>query len=261
MPRPSKGPQLYLRARAGAEAVWYIRDGKKLISTGCAARDHPGAERELASYLGKKHTPTRGERRLCDIPLEDVISIYVRDVIPKQSNQKAALGRAARLGVWWAGKTLADVNGFNCRAYADSRPSDGGARRDLQDLAAAITHHHSEGYHREKVKVPLPLAGKRRERWLTRSEIASLVWAAWTMREQMRRSHSDKMADRLPTRKRTGKHIARAIIMAYYTASRTGDVLNASFHAAAGRSYIDLDSALFFRLPPTRSRPTRDSRR
>lgn len=250
MPRPAKGPQLYLRDRKGAEAIWYIRDGKKLISTGCGIGDREGAERELERHLAQKHTPARGERRLCDIPVEDVISIYARDEIPKQSNKKAALGRAERLIEWWTGKTLADVNGHNCRGYADSRPSPGGARRDLQDLAAAISHHHEEGYHREEVKVPLPPAGKRRERWLTRNEIAKLVWAAWTMREQMRRSHSDKTADRLPTRKRTGKHIARAIIMAYYTASRTGDVLNASFHAAARRSYIDIDSALFFRLPP-----------
>jgi len=74
------------------------------------------------------------------------------------------LGRAERLIEWWADKTLADVNGFNCRAYVDSRPSPRGARRDLQDLAAAISHHHAEGYHREEIKVPLPPAWKRRER-------------------------------------------------------------------------------------------------
>lgn len=250
MPRPSKGPQLYLRERKGAAPIWCVRDGQKLVSTGCGVGNREDAERELARYLAEKYAPARGERRLCDILIADVVSIYVRDVVPSQSNIKAALGRAERLLSWWNEKTLADVNGYNCRAYADSRSSPGGARRDLQDLAAAITHHHAEGYHREEVKVPLPPAGKRRERWLTRKELAKLVWAAWTMREQMRRSHSDKRADKLPTRKRTGKHIARAIIMAYYTASRTGDVLNASFHAAAGRSYIDIDSALFFRLPP-----------
>lgn len=249
MPRPSKGPRLYLRQREGSQAVWTIRDGSTFISTGCADGDRAGAEAALGKYLSEKHQPARGERRLCDVQIADVLTIYARDVVPSQANQRAALGRVERLGLWWVDRTLADVNGRSCRAYADSRPSLGGARRDLQDLAAAIGHHHAEGYHREVVKVVLPPAGKRRERWLTRSEIAALVWAAWTMREQMRRSHSDKTAERLPTRKRTGRHIARAILLAYYTGSRIGTVLTASYHAGAGRSYIDLDSGLWFRLP------------
>lgn len=249
MPRRAKGPALYLRERQGAQAVWCIRDGSRLVSTGCGAGDRQGAERELGRYLAAKHEPARGERRLCDIPIADVLSIYARDVIPRQANKRAALARSERLIIWWGDHTLADVTGATCRAYAASRPSAGGARRDLQDLAAAIGHHHAEGFHREVVKVPLPPAGKRRERWLTRSEIAALVWAAWTMREQMRREHGNPEAARLPTRKRTGKHIARAVLMAYYTGSRIGTVLTASIHAGAGRSYVDLEAGLFFRLP------------
>jgi hypothetical protein len=34
---------------------------------------------------------------------------------------------------------LSEVTGANCRAYAAGRGSNGGARRDLQDLAAAIS--------------------------------------------------------------------------------------------------------------------------
>ena len=249
MPRRAKGPRLYLREREGTKAVWVIRDGSRFVSTGCGESDRGGAEYALGVYLSEKHQPARGERRLCDILISDVIAVYAEDCIPSQANQAAALTRAKRLNAWWAGKTLADVTGRSCRDYAASRETPGGARRDLQDLAAAINHHHDEGYHREVVKVALPPAGKRRERWLTRSEIAKLVWSAWTMREQMRRSHADKLAEKRPTKKRTGRHIARAILLAYYTGSRIGTVLTASFHAGAGRSYIDLDRGLFFRLP------------
>lgn len=42
---------------------------------------------------------------------------------------------------------------------------------------------------------------------------------------------------RLPTRKRTGRHIARAILFAYYTASRPGDALRASFLDGPGRRF------------------------
>lgn len=249
MSRRAKGPALYLRERPGAQAVWCIRDGSRLVSTGCGAGDRAGAEAELGRYLSDKHSPARGERRLCDIPVVDVISIYARDVIPQQASKTAALARAERLILWWGRKSLADVTGATCRAYAASRPSPGGARRDLQDLAAAIGHHHAEGYHREIVRVPLPPAGKRRERWLTRSEIAALVWAAWTMRSKQRREYGNAEAARLPTRKRTGRHIARAILLAYYTGSRIGTVLTASIHAGAGRSFVDLEAGLFFRLP------------
>lgn len=195
------------------------------------------------------------------------MSVYVRDVVPRKANQKAALGRVERLGLWWGDRSLADVTGATCRAYAASRKTPGGARRDLQDLAAAIGHHHAEGFHREIVRVPLPPPGKRRERWLTRAEIAKLVWAAWTMRSEQRRDYGNPDAEKLPTKKRTGRHLARAILMAYYTGSRIGTVLTASFHAGTGRSYIDLDAGLFFRLPEgkaetaKRQPPVRISRR
>ena len=96
MPRRAKGPGLYLRERSGANPVWCIRDGHRLVSTGCGAGDRPGAERELGRYLAAKHEPARGERRLCDIPIADVVSIYVTNCVPRQANQKAALDRAER---------------------------------------------------------------------------------------------------------------------------------------------------------------------
>lgn len=257
MPRPAKGPRLYLRERRGAAPVWIIRDGAGAVSTGCGAGDRPGAEIALARYITDKHAPARGPRGLGEIPLADVIGLYARDVIPRLATSRASAERAERLLLWWGAMTLADVTGATCRAYAASRPSPGGARRDLQDLAAAIGHHLAEGYHREVVKVPLPPAGKRRERWLTRSEIARLVWAAWTMRSEQRRDYGDPTAARLPTRKRTGRHIARAILLAYYTGSRIGTVLTASIHAGAGRSWIDLDAGLFFRLPAGKTETTK----
>lgn len=153
---------------------------------------------------------------------------------------KKAIARLDVLMDWWGDKTLADVNGINCRRYAEWKQNNGGARRDLQDLSAAIGYHLKQGYHREIVLVELPKAGRPRDRWLTRSEIAKLVWAAWTMRE---------LQQGKPTGRRTGRHIARAILFAYYTGSRIGTALTASFIAGSGRSYIDFDSGLFFRLP------------
>eukprot|EP01037_Dinobryon_pediforme_P019616 gene19616-20065_t len=243
MPRPAKGPRLYLDKSSGAGS-YVIRDGKAFHRTGCSPGDREGAERQLADYIVKKYDPARSERRLADIPIGDVINIYLKDRVPLQANVKAAIGRCIRLAEWWHDKTLDQITGAMCRAYAASRPSPGGARRDLQDLAAAIAYHHQEGLHRDVIIVPLPAAGPRRDRWLTRSEIAALVWAAWRMGKVV------PGRGKRPAHWRwTGRHIARAILMAYYTGSRIGTVLTASFHAGSGRSYIDLDRGTFFRLP------------
>ena len=51
---------------------------------------------------------------------------------------------------------LSAINGESCRSYVASRGSNGGARRDLEDLRAAINHHAKEGFHRGVVRVWLP---------------------------------------------------------------------------------------------------------
>lgn len=246
MPRPAKGPRLYLvpartdgAGRVTHAARWVIRDGNRMHPTGCAEGEVAGAHEALAAYLRATHRPSRRERGLDAIPIVDVLSIYVEDIVAPHPDAGRIVKRIARLEAWWGDKTLAQVTGATCRAYTASRPSPGGARRDLQDLSAAIGHHHREGYHREVVKIALPKRGEARERWLSRSEIARLVWTAWRAREG---------GDRAGEGRHTMRHIARFILLAYATASRPGAVLTASWEAAAGRSYIDLDRGVFYRL-------------
>ncbi|MGY4411971.1 hypothetical protein ACVWW4_003707 [Bradyrhizobium sp. LB7.1] len=98
-----------------------------------------------------------------------MLSIYDDDRRDTQANKSKFDERIARLNKWWGGKTLSEVNGANCRAYTKSRGNNGGARRDLEDLRAAINHHAKEGFHRGIVRVVLPEKGLPRERWLTRN--------------------------------------------------------------------------------------------
>jgi hypothetical protein len=58
-----------------------------------------------------------------------------------------------RLIDFFAGKTLADINGAMCRAYATAASTDAMARRDLEELRAAINHHRIEGLHDRMVSV------------------------------------------------------------------------------------------------------------
>jgi integrase len=240
MPRKAKGARLYLKParRDGEEATWVIRDGNRTIGTGFSAGFGEDAEKRLNEYLSEKYQPERRERPLSKIKIRDIITIYLRDVVPGQASLKKAGGRAERLLQFFGSKTLSDMNGQLCREYVSWRGNSGGARRDLQDLSAAIGHHHKEGYHKEAIKVVLPPAGDPRTRWLTRPEVAKLVWVCLTTRE----SQEGNKTSRRPLR-----HLARFILVGVYTGSRPGAILGLSWNHHIGRGYVDLDRMLIYR--------------
>ena len=258
MPRQSRGPHLWLRPARKRErdgsverAVWIIRDGRNRKSTGCGDGDRAGAESALASYIAARHAPARRERELSAIPVADVIAIYLRDVAPGLGRPQATAGRCERILGYFGGMTLDEITGASCRAYAAQRDgkgpavkgggrkgTGGGARRDLQDLGAAIGHHAREGYHRGSVKVVLPAKGEARQRWLTREEAARLLWTCWRTRE---------MQDGQPTAKRPLRHLCRFLLLGLFTGSRPGAILNASWLPGPARSLVDVDNGVFHR--------------
>jgi integrase len=267
MSRPAKGVRLWLRPEKRntdgtlrERAVWVIRDGSRKISTGCAAQDAEGAERALGDYLASKYRPNRGRKRHPDqILIADVLMIYLSDVAPHRAREKEIKQRIAALDAWWQDKTLADVNGATCRAYVQHRTSqqwksakpektgnpprmvsEAAARRELEDLRAAINHHRREGYCSEIVYVTLPEKPLPRDAWLTRSEAAQLLWAAWRARQVMR----DEV-----TLRAVGKHVARFILVGLYTGTRSQAICTAALTPAVGRGHVDLDAGVFHRLP------------
>lgn len=97
----------------------------------------------------------------------------------------------------------------------------------------------------------LPKKGEACGRWLSRSEVARLVWTAWRAREGDRPGGSDGKPAKIgntTTGRYTMRHLARFILLACSTASRPGAVLTASWEAAAGRSSLDLDRGVYYRL-------------
>lgn len=144
---------------------------------------------------------------------------------------------------------LAKINGRACREFVKARNTKGGARRDLEDLRAAVNHHAREGYHRGFVHVVLPAKGPPRDRWLTRSEAARLIWACWRAREMQIRGRGKLKGRKLPTRKYPLRHLSRFLLIGLYTGTRAASVAAAAPFRAIGRSYVDLDRGLFYRLP------------
>lgn len=261
MPRAAKGARLYLRkARRDAKkgtvthhAVWVIRDGDRDISTRCAAPQVAQAEGALRDYIADKYSPKRKAQDIEGILIADVLGIFIEDCRERQRNQKQFDGRMDRLNEWWGAKMLAEVSGETCREFQKARGNKGGARRDLEDLRAAIRHHAKEGLHRGIVNVTLPEKGQSRDRWLTRTEAAKLIWACWTAREMQRRHRGPDKGKKLPTDKRPLRHLARFILIGLYTGTRAGAIASASPIPAIGRSFVDLDRGIFYRLAQGRS--------
>jgi integrase len=263
MPRRSKGPRLWRRpARKGRQAVWVIKDSGQQYATGCVAspsdtQPPKAAEQALAEYIAGKHDPNRRLRDIDQIDVADVLAIYYADKIDGHGSPNDFEARIGRLNSLWGGRPLSSVSTATCKNYVKAR---GGiateqgwlhassARRDLEDLRAAINHHATEGYHRAVVKVWLPDKPKRRERWLTRDEAAALLWALYRYRETQTIHAGDRKGKKITTVRYPLRHIARFVLIGLYTGTRCAAIAAASPVRREGRSFVDLDRGTYFRL-------------
>lgn len=197
--------------------------------------------------------PSRKERDIETIAVADVLSIYHDDCVSRISRPAKLEERLARLNEFWGDRTLAEVTGETCRQYAGWRGSGGGARRDLEDLRAAINHHAKEGLHRGIVRVSLPPKGKPRDRWLTRKEVADLLRVCWRARESQVVHRGPKKGARILTDRRPLRHLARFILIGIYTGTRAGAIATASPLRSDGKSFVDLERGVFYRLAQGRA--------
>jgi integrase len=246
--RNAKGPRLWWckprhhkDGRFKQAGVWCIRDGKRYKeSTGCGLDDRGGAERALEEYLARKRllqTTTDGKRAPSQILLADVIALYADKKAKKNARPKEIKARLKQLLAFFGEKYLSDINGDLCRAYVEDRGSRGIARRELEDLRAAINFHRKEGHCDAVIDVVLPPEGAPRERWITRDEAAKMIRCAWRYRE-VQKGH--------PTGRYSRRHIARFIIWAIYSTRRKGALLSPSLGPATGLPWVDLDRGVLY---------------
>jgi integrase len=264
MPRPSKGIRLWLEpaeydgeSKVIRHAAWVIRDGWRKIRTGCARDDCTNAERRLAEYIIAKYEVSRKRGRHPDeILVLDVLNIYLAEIAVGHVRPNETKQRVLTLADFWQPYTLADVTGPRCREYVKSRVGKpwksarpaadrparvvtaAAARRELEDLRAAINHHRMEGLCSEVISVVLPDKPESRIVWLTRSEAARLIWAAWRSKAPVPQTH---------TMRDVGKHIARFLLVGLYTGTRHAAICAAAFQPAIGRGHVDLERGVFHR--------------
>jgi integrase len=214
MPRRRKGPRLYLDPR---RKQWVIRDGASFARTGIGESDARAAERWLAQYIDQKHGPAPSRDPL----INEVLSAYGTEVAKHRRTAKNIAYNIGSLVAWWGEKRASEVTERACRAYAATKTGPAAAQ-DLKTLQAALRHWHKEhGPLASEPKAWKPEGGGARERWLTVSEAARLLWAA----------------RRVP-------RLARMILIGLRTGSRPGVV------RALQWSWLDLDRGLMYRRAP-----------
>jgi integrase len=194
-----------------------------------------------------------------------VISIYVDDVVSGHARPKETAERLERVLDYFEESTLAGLNKGTCEEYVAWRVrqprrqsrrsktpiSSDTARRELEDLRSAVRHHWQEGLCSGLTPVVLPAKGEGRERWLTRTEAAGLLRAAWRLQQ---RGSGKRRA------RRTARHVARFILAGLYTGTRAGAICGAAIVGersesgaaiipAAGYGLVDTVNGVFYRRP------------
>lgn len=257
MSRERKPARLWKKpASNGRSALWIIKDGGRSISTGVIAQPFEtcppeAAERSLADYIASKYSPARTRRDVDLIDIADVLAIYHedrRESFETELYKRRFDARIIRLNDFLGGTMLGSLTTKLCNDYVKHRGNTGGARRDLEDLRAAIGHHAKQNLHHAVINVALPSKGKARERWLTRDEAAKLIWAAWRHREVQTIHRGPRKGEKVVTDKHPLRHIARFILIGVYTGTRASAISAASPYRKEGHSYVDLDAGVFHRL-------------
>jgi integrase len=242
MPRPRKSARLWLRpARPGRAEIYVILDGGKETSTGCGKSDLAGAERFFEAYLKTKHDPRAGRGGDPNaVKVADAISVYWTEHAQKLSRPEAIRKRLDNLLEFFGLHIVADLNGTLQRQYVERRGFQSAARRELEDLAAAINWHLRDrvGGATQQFRPVLLDAAEARNRWLTRSEAAQLIWTACRARKRNRGGSLGP---------HTGKHVARFILVGLYTGTRAGAICGAALMPTIGRGYVDLERGIFVR--------------
>jgi integrase len=157
--------------------------------------------------------------------------------------------RALTAGTFWNQRryVLVDVNDDTCAEYVawrtdqpwkSAKPEQTGNKAELEDLRAAINLFYKKKRVNKLAAVTLPEKPLSREDWLTRSEAARLIRAAWRRCQVMR----DKSTKRL-----VGRHLARFVLVGLYTGTRAGAICGAALHPAIGRGRVDLKAGVFYR--------------
>jgi integrase len=247
MPRPSKGARLYLRRKAGREAVYVIIDGAHEESTGFNQANFKKAEVKLHEYLASKQSNGVSDSSPDQNLAAEMLAYYYDHRAPQTAKPELIGYHIANLLPYWGAKTIPDITPETCRGYVTWRCSQimpqakktpkfvsvATARRELETLQAAINYFHRQKRLPPTVPLDLPEKSEPKERWLKRDEAARLLWAARGLR---------------------APHLTRFILTGLYTGSRKAVILGLRWLPSTDSGWIDLEHGVIYRKGPAQKK-------
>lgn len=189
MPRPPEGPKLRPNPKKGGTfyIYWTEPDTGRSRERSTGTRDSAEAHRAFADWLsagggaGTGAVKWDGPRRAAQASIADVLALYAQEHAAPQLAAADRVGYAIKaLVAWWGDRACDAIKPETCRAYVRARAAagvgDGTAARELTVLRAALGYAHKNGKLVDRPFVELPPKQPGRDRWLTRSEAARLLW-------------------------------------------------------------------------------------
>jgi integrase len=151
--------------------------------------------------------------------IAEVLTAYGTEVAPHKASARNMGYNISNLLKWWGDKRVADISKKSCREYVKTKTPQA-AGQDLKILRIAVKYWHDEyGPLDAMPTFEVPAGNPPKERWLTRSEAARLLWAA-----------------------RRYQHMRRFVLLGLYTGSRPGVILKLQW------SQIDFGSGVMSRI-------------
>lgn len=280
MPRPRNDlPTLKLRkARYSGKgslthkAQYFIYDRGQQHFTGIGP-DDPGAaeaaKAALRAYVAKRHAeevakPKKAARTPPEETLiADVIAYYSLKTSPRYEPSEANPGgdpnqkrdflfRMNALLDYWGEKVVDDIDMETCAEFSKLHATST-ARRCLEDLRSACNIYVKA---RKMASggdyvFDLPAPNPPRYGFFTRGQMARLVWAAYRKKQTYtysgKRARDENRGKTIETAGRPRRHIARFLLTAVATGSRTSRIERASFYPEPGRPWIDVERGIFYR--------------
>jgi integrase len=253
--RPTKPPRLHLRpARKGRQATWVILDHGREIGTGKSQSQRRDAELALAAYIQGNRQPHFGNGHPTQVLIGDCLAIYCQKHGPKIARPDGLKVEILRLADFFGDKLVDAITEELCGEYVTWRCSQtdarakknagkkiavSTARRELVTLSAALNWCYRNKRLDRPVVVHLPEVASRRDRYLTRSQVAALLLGAlgWDLKTGKRNKF------------RINRHVARFILVALYTGTRHDAILRLQWGPSTVGGWLDLDAGILYRRP------------
>lgn len=153
--------------------------------------------------------------------IAEVLAAYGDEVAPHKASARNMGYNISSLLKWWGDKRVAEISKKTCRSYVATKTVQAAAQ-DLKILRVAVKYWNDEYGPLDAMPVfEVPEGNPPKERWLTISEAARLLWAA-----------------------RRYQHMRRMILLGLHTGSRPGVCLSLRWEQ------IDLHSGVMSRARP-----------